>query len=61
MAMSSHKRFTASEYDAWLIESSREIIAKSRKLLEQTKPIIAIYNYGPFKPCVCKCETAKLE
>lgn len=61
MAMSSHKSFTASEYDTWLIESSRESIARSRDLLERTRPLIAIYSFGPFVPDICKCEKVKLK
>jgi hypothetical protein len=61
MAMSSHKRLPGSEYDIWLIESSRESLTRSRDLLERTKPLIAIYNFGPFMPHVCKCKKTNLK
>ena len=49
MAEPSHKRLPRGHYDRLLIETSREAIERSRKLLEQTEPLVAT---KPAKPPV---------
>ncbi|GEP07294.1 hypothetical protein MOX02_53320 [Methylobacterium oxalidis] len=44
------KRLPGAHYDAWLIKTSQEVIAKSRALLERTKPLVATNPAEPSVP-----------
>lgn len=50
MAEFPDKRLPGAYYDAWLIKTSREVIERSRELLERTKPPAAAKRAEPLMP-----------